>query len=52
MSTVSFIHPKWGAIKVTYTARAKRITMRGLCDAIHMTVPRIALKSEDRKSVV
>ena len=51
MRTVSFIHPKWGAIKVTYTARAKRITMRGLCDAIHMTVPRIALKSDIERAL-
>lgn len=42
MSVVSFIHPKWGAIRVTYTARARRITLRGLPDAINITAPVIA----------
>lgn len=51
MSSVSFIHPKWGAIKVTYTARAKRITMRGHSDAIHMTVPRIARESDIERAL-
>ena len=51
MSSVSFIHPKWGAIKVTYTSRAKRITMRGHSDAIHMTVPRIARESDIERAL-
>ena len=51
MGSVSFTHPKWGAIKVTYTARAKRITMRGRPDAIHMTVPAIASNRDIEKAL-
>lgn len=51
MSIVSFTHPKWGAIKVTYSARARRITMRGRSDAIHITVPHIAHESDIEKAL-
>lgn len=46
MSVTAFIHPKWGAVKVNFTARARRITMRGQADAIHVTAPYIARDSD------
>ncbi len=51
MSIVLFTHPTWGHIKVTYTIRAKRITLRGCNDSIHITAPHIARKSDIEKAL-
>ena len=51
MSVVTFTHPRWGAIKVTYTTRARRITMRGRADAIYMTAPLVARESDIERAL-